>query len=70
MIASNGKIIRPDCVIMGNENVILMDYKTGVPEPSHEKQILEYKNNIEVMQKRPVKAYLVYTENAEIKSVN
>jgi ATP-dependent exoDNAse (exonuclease V) beta subunit len=70
MIASDGKIIRPDCVIMGNENVILMDYKTGVPEPSHEKQILEYKNNIEVMQKRPVKAYLVYTENAEIKSVN
>ena len=70
MTALDGKIIRPDCVIMGNENVILMDYKTGVPEASHEKQILEYKNNIEVMQKRPVKAYLVYTENAEIKSVN
>ena len=69
MMASDGKIIRPDCVIVGSEKIILFDYKTGMPESSHEKQILEYKNNIEVMENKPVEAYLVYTENAELKRV-
>lgn len=69
MIASDGKIIRPDCVIIGSKKIILFDYKTGMPESSHEKQILEYKNNIEVMENKPVEAYLVYTENAELKRV-
>jgi len=70
MIASNGKIIRPDCVILGSEKNILFDYKTGTPELAHEKQILEYKNNLEVMVNKPVEAYLVYTENAQLKKVN
>ena len=52
LITLDGKIIRPDCVIVGSDRIILFDYKTGIEEPSHEKQILEYKKQYRKYRKK------------------
>ncbi len=59
-ITYKGKIIRPDVFIIFSDNIIVLDYKTGVYENSNKVQLLEYKAVIGQVFNLPVQAYLVY----------
>ena len=45
----DGTIIRPDKMVVSNENVVLIDYKTGAQSPSHKNQLQHYEEIISKM---------------------
>ncbi|MBU2556374.1 MAG: UvrD-helicase domain-containing protein [Bacteroidetes bacterium] len=60
MISKTGQIFRPDRVAILPEKLILIDYKTGDADESHQQQILGYSTLIQQLEQKPVEAYLVY----------
>ena len=60
VIAADGKVLRPDRVMIQHEEAIVIDYKTGQNNPAYHKQIHKY---LEAMQKlgfERVKGYIYY----------
>jgi ATP-dependent exoDNAse (exonuclease V) beta subunit len=61
IIQKEGKIIKPDrMVITSDNNVFLIDYKTGAPNPKHQLQLTNYQNAIEEMGYKVVEKALIY----------
>ncbi len=70
LLLKNGQILRPDRVIFGKDQTILMDYKTGKPKESDQKQIAEYAEILREMGYLNVESYLIYIhEEIEILKV-
>ncbi len=71
ILLSNGDIIRPDRVIINqNNNAIIIDYKTGQFNEDHFIQISNYKNTVSKLGLTVEKAILVYVnDEIEIKEV-
>jgi len=42
IIDKNGKVLRPDRVVIKDNTLHIIDFKTGEPLPKHKKQINEY----------------------------
>lgn len=69
LINQNGLILRPDRVVENNDEVVILDYKTGKEDPEHKIQINKYKNIISEISTKNIKAYLVYTQSAHVVQV-
>jgi len=69
-IIFNGALLRPDRVCLKNKEAVIIDYKTGKEDPSHLKQLTNYKEALEAMDYSVEKAYLVYIrKNIYVKSL-
>ncbi len=66
ILAAPSRIIRPDKVFIREEDVIVVDFKTGKPSPDHHEQIWNYKSALEEMYEKPVRAVLYYTRQDEL----
>ncbi|MEW5844996.1 MAG: UvrD-helicase domain-containing protein [Bacteroidota bacterium] len=60
IISRDGNIYRPDRVLIGESQTIVIDFKFGLPTPKHRKQIEQYKKLLIDMGYTDVKAYLWY----------
>ena len=67
ILLSNGRILRPDRLVFEENEVTIIDYKTGLEKNTHEKQILEYKTEIEKMGYKVKESLLVYINDESIK---
>ncbi len=62
IVTENGVFLRPDRMVFDNENVVLIDYKTGRKDPGHKEQILSYANAIEKMGYLVTERLIVYID--------
>ena len=71
ILAKSGSIIRPDkLVVFPNNEVVILDYKTGQHNNRYIQQINDYKEVIEEMNLKIVKKILVYiNDEIEVKEV-
>ncbi|MCL6267343.1 UvrD-helicase domain-containing protein [Flagellimonas myxillae] len=49
ILMEDGKILRPDRIVLKGSEATIMDYKTGKPSPSHKAQIMEYADALKTM---------------------
>ncbi|MDP4826924.1 MAG: UvrD-helicase domain-containing protein [Flavobacteriales bacterium] len=68
LVLASGKVKRPDRVLITDE-VHVLDFKTGAPEEKHKKQLGEYANVLHVLENKPVKAWVYYTDIRELREV-
>lgn len=67
IILEGGKVLRPDRVIQKDNTIIVIDYKTGLPRDSHQKQVAGYVSAIrDLSPEAEVKGCLYYTDRAEV----
>lgn len=66
---AQGKLIRPDRVILHGQTAIVIDYKTGNPAPKYQSQIAEYATYLKEMGYTDVKAYLYYFQTDTVEEV-
>jgi len=69
ILISASERIRPDRVIIGQNEVRVIDYKTGLPRKRDVKQIQEYAYALMAMGYQNCKAYLVYTDEIKVQQV-
>ena len=71
IILPNGEILRPDKVVLKNNETIVIDYKTGKKNlKSHQAQIIKYAEALQGMGYPSLKKILVYLDDMEIVAVN
>ena len=63
IISKNNMILRPDRVIIKNNEAIIIDYKTGVEDKKHEQQLRLYQDVLEEMNLKVKNKILVYINN-------
>ncbi|MFN4145411.1 MAG: UvrD-helicase domain-containing protein [Runella sp.] len=69
ILTPDGSIYRPDRVVIFPDKVVVMDYKTGMPFESHERQIKRYMNLYRQMGYKKVEGLLVYIERNEVQKI-
>ncbi len=70
IIQKQGSLVKPDrMVLKNNQDMYLLDYKTGKYLPSHQQQLQQYQDAIEQMGYKVIKKSLIYIGN-EIEIVN
>ena len=69
MVATNGETLRPDRVVVFQNKVVVVDYKTGKESPHHSKQVNQYKEELERIYSMPIEGYLLYTDGPGIQPV-
>lgn len=62
-------VIRPDKIILKEHETVILDFKTGLPNAKHEKQILQYKRVFEAMGYPKVICYLFYSSMNELRPI-
>ncbi len=62
----NGDSVRPDRVVLRDEQYTVIDYKTGAPEKQHHKQVAHYVELLQLVQAKPVHGVLIYTDALEV----
>lgn len=60
---------RPDRVMVHEGKVVVIDYKTGVQEPKHEKQVESYMKLLSSMGYQDVRGYLLYIDAELLREV-
>ena len=66
IIGEKGELVRPDRVILLNDSLAVLDFKTGEKSESHVKQIKKYAQHLCKIYAIPIKCYLLYIENNEV----
>ena len=70
IIQKHGSLVKPDrMVLKNNQEMYLLDYKTGKHEPKYHKQLQNYQDAIEQMGYKVIKKSIIYIGN-EIEIVN
>ena len=70
IIDANGKMHRPDRVLLNADEVIILDYKFTLTEASeHVEQVLNYKALFTAMGYTMVSGYLFYAVTGQLKSI-
>ncbi len=64
ILLSNGQTLRPDRLILNDDEVIIIDYKTGKPIPSHETQLLNYEKALRELDFPNIKKILIYLSSS------
>ncbi|MBB6464039.1 UvrD-helicase domain-containing protein [Flammeovirga kamogawensis] len=64
------KVDRPDRLLIKDKEAVIIDYKTGVYEKDHEKQIKRYGEALKGMGYTIITLLLIYTEDLDIKKIN
>ena len=57
---------RPDRILIGEDEALVIDFKTGIKRQSHANQVQEYMALVKTLTQVPVKGYLCYLEPTEI----
>ncbi len=66
ILLPGGNQKRPDRVLISDQEVIVVDFKTGEKYSSHPKQVKEYMDLVHQLSQKPVKGFLCYLEPTEI----
>ncbi len=69
ILLTSGESYQPDRVVVKNGKTYLVDYKTGEPNPSYEKQVTEYRNLLTQMGYQNIGSYLLYIKSGELVGV-
>ncbi|UXX81373.1 UvrD-helicase domain-containing protein [Reichenbachiella carrageenanivorans] len=69
ILLTNGKLKRPDRVIVKDNRAIVIDYKTGARADGHLRQVQEYKNILGEMGYDQVDGYLIYLSEPDLLAV-
>ncbi|MFM9004056.1 MAG: PD-(D/E)XK nuclease family protein, partial [Flavobacteriales bacterium] len=69
LITQQGFTLRPDRVVVLQDRVVVIDYKTGKQSKKHHGQVEVYKRELQHIYSKPVEGYLMYTEGPSIISV-
>lgn len=62
IMQKGGREYRPDRVMLKDAKAVVLDYKTGKPEPEHRKQLENYAGLLMEMGYQEVEKYLLYIE--------
>lgn len=62
VLPKDGQLKRLDRVMIRGKQAIILDYKSGKPEKSHQKQVQEYVRLVSAMGYESVKGYLFYMD--------
>ncbi len=60
LFMNDGEVVRPDRVVILEDHLAVIDFKTGAKEGSHVKQIEQYRYALKNISGKEVKAFLVY----------
>lgn len=60
LLLPNGAILRPDRLVIDGKSAIVIDYKTGSPEPQHEDQVRAYGMMLSEMGFDSIRLFLIY----------
>lgn len=66
IVMPDASIKRPDRLIFNDNEVTILDYKTGVKEKSYSRQVDEYANALSDMGYKVTGKYLLYLESVEL----
>ncbi len=66
LLLDSGKWLRPDRVVLKDDNAWVLDYKTGQQRPEHREQINEYKRAMNQLGFSNVEGMLIYLDSEEI----
>jgi len=69
IILPGGAILRPDRVVIRDDEVDILDYKTGAPSPAHGRQVMEYAQCLHQMGYPKVRKFLLYVEKGILQEV-
>jgi CRISPR/Cas system-associated exonuclease Cas4 (RecB family) len=70
IILPTGELLRPDRVLINDGHAIVIDFKTGKENKSHEVQLKRYAEVLEQMNYNPVEKYLVYLSERRVKKLD
>jgi len=65
ILLPSGKLLIPDKVMVRTNDIVVLDFKTGKKESKHEKQVRNYKKNLEEIFNQKVISMLYYTKSNE-----
>jgi len=65
ILQKDGKILRPDRVIIKNGSAVIIDYKTGKESEEHINQINQYAETLLKMGYKDIEKYLLYISDSE-----
>jgi ATP-dependent helicase/nuclease subunit A len=69
IIMPSGEVLRPDRVIIKENEAIVIDFKSGQPHKKHENQVTQYADILRKMGYQPVSSKLVYLTSRTVLSV-
>jgi ATP-dependent exoDNAse (exonuclease V) beta subunit len=62
IITPDGRQLRPDKVVKFDDQIGVLDFKTGYPKPEHKKQVANYCDLLRAMGHKSVTGYLLYID--------
>ena len=66
ILSKEGKLYRPDKVIVYKDKTVVIDFKTGEKQDSYSKQITNYGNLLSEMGYKNIEKYLLYTKDKSV----
>lgn len=63
ILTPSGNVFRPDRVLIKNNLAVLIEFKTGIPLPSHSKQLQLYADLLNEMSYQVIHKFLVYIDD-------
>ena len=70
IVVPKSKILRPDRIVIDEDKIIVIDYKTGGKDQKHQIQIKDYSDRIAQIFNRTVSAFLVYLKYNSDNQIN
>jgi ATP-dependent exoDNAse (exonuclease V) beta subunit len=70
IILENGRIIRPDRIMINDNSIDVIDFKTGETDTAHHEQVREYMMAVRPIFEQPVKGYIAYTQSLHVEEVH
>ena len=70
IIDLKGRSHIPDKILLREDGILVVDFKTGQKSPDHKKQLQEYLQLLQEMGNTKVRGEIYYTESGEISSVD
>jgi hypothetical protein len=66
ILLPDGRIFRPDRVMIKGDKAIVIDYKTGAPKPQDSQQLNDYAGSFIEAGYKSVGKYILYIENRKV----
>ena len=69
LIDEQSRIQRPDRICVFENNLAVVDFKTGIVKEEHKVQVEDYVQLLAKIEDRPINGYLMYTDSLEVVAV-
>ncbi|WP_027368288.1 UvrD-helicase domain-containing protein [Desulfocurvibacter africanus] len=69
LLNEDGKVLRADLLVELDNELHVIDFKTGMPASDHREQVLGYMRLVARADGRPVRGYLAYLDRRELQEV-